>query len=185
MSPFIIFAVSTLSWQPDLICTLLKKVFRVENLRQDNMSLFPLCHITFKNVVCLFTDDLFASRHWQLRPYLRSHRLFTQLYISLLTMTNLCHFLFLPCFHYLDSFGVCLGNCSWFCIVQNNTRPMALIPCSVYYQQSVTVSDWGLFLFHIPNVQEVQEQKIWGLLTMHASLIRESGCWKTIVSGQE
>ena len=96
MSPFhkivLIFAVSTLSWQPDLICTLLKNVFQVENLRQDNMSLFPLCHITFKNVECLFTDDLFASRHWQLRPYLRSHRLFTRIYISLLTMTNLCHF---------------------------------------------------------------------------------------------
>ena len=151
MSPFhkivLIFAVSTLSWQPDLICTLLKKVFRVENLRQDNMSLFPLCHITFKNVVCLFTDDLFASRHWQLRPYLRSHRLFTQLYISLLTMTNLCHFLFLPCLHYLDSFSVCLGN--WFCIVQNNIRPMALIP----YSALSTISDsfrLGTFPFSHP-----------------------------------
>ena len=94
MSPFhkivLIFAVSTLSWQPDLICTLLKNVFRVENLRQDNMSLFPLCHITFKNVVCLFTDDLFASRHWQLRPYLRSHRLFSPSFTYLCSQWPTC-----------------------------------------------------------------------------------------------
>ena len=31
---------------------------------------------------------------------------------------------------------------------------MTMIPCSVYYQQSVAVSDWGLFPFHFPNVQE-------------------------------
>ena len=94
MSPFhkivLIFAVSTLSWQPDLICTLLKNVFRVENLRQDNMSLSPLCHITFKNVVCIFTDDLFASRHWQLRPYLQSHLLFSPSFTYLCSQWPTC-----------------------------------------------------------------------------------------------